>query len=116
MRNPILQVMNAGKGTTPSCPEAKFSVGDVVRVRRLKHLKHLPDRAAVAIVVPPGFPPEYALADAGDNPRPLMITKPSRAIRYIVGFDKNPTPHLLTEQDLLPSGEEPVEINFEDAP
>ena len=112
MGNLILQVLHNGYGTTPECPEAKFKPGDVVRVRRLKHLRHLPARAAIAIVVPVGFPAEYALADAHGRPRPLMTTQPRRYVSYIVGFDGDPAPHLLAERDLLPSGEPPVVVQW----
>lgn len=113
MSNPVLLIKNAGVGTTPNCV-SKFKVGDVVRVRRLKHLRHLDDRAAIAIVVPTGFPPEYALADEKGRPRPLIITKPLRSVSYIVAFSDNPSPHHLRESDLLPSNEEPVPIQWQD--
>lgn len=113
MSTPILIVHDAGVGVTPHCPDARFNIGDVVRVRRLKHLRHLPDEGAVACVVPPGFPAEYALADASGRRRPLMITKPSRLITYIVAFEDDPTPHLLREAYLLPSGKAPVSVGFE---
>lgn len=116
MSSPILQVTNAGYGEVPECPDAKFRVGDVVRVRRLKHLKHLPSIAAIAIVVPRGFPAEYALADVHKRPRPLMITEPLRCVSYIVGFDDDPTPHQLRESYLLPSDEPPVEVKWADTP
>lgn len=108
----ILHVINAGTGTTPECSEAKFKPGDVVKVRRLKHLKHLPEIAAVAVVVPPGVPAEYAWADFHKRPRPLMVTQERRYVRYIVGFDSDPTPQIIRERDLLPSGEPPVEIKY----
>lgn len=112
-RRPILLVNPVGeRGVTPSCPQALFKVGDVVRVRRLKHLRHLPDRAAVAIVVPPGFSPDHAMADAKGERRPLMHRVPLHVVTYIVAFDGDPVPHLLRERDLLPSNEAPVEIRW----
>lgn len=111
--NPLL-VVHGGYGTTPPCPEARYKVGDVVKVRRLKHLRHLPEIAAVAVVVPPGTPAEYAIADAAGRPRPLMVTAPKRVISYVVGFDCDPVPCLLCERDLLPSGEPPTDIRWQD--
>ena len=35
------------RGTTPECPEAKFKKSDVVRIRRLKHLRDRSGRAHV---------------------------------------------------------------------
>jgi hypothetical protein len=104
------------RGTTPECPVAKFKKGDVVRIRRLKHLRDLPDIAAVAVVIPPNFSPDWAMADLRGKPRPLMAQVGSKAITYIVGFDGNPTPYLIKEKYLLPSGEPPVEIKIEGAP
>lgn len=112
MANPILVVQHAGYGETPPCPQARFKPGDVVKVRRLHFLKHLPDRAAVALVVPPGVPPEYVMADAHGRPRPLMVTRRTRTVRYIVAFDGDPTPHLLQEKFLAPSREPPVPVEW----
>lgn len=103
MSNPMLVVTNAGYGSTPPCEQAKFKPGDVVKLRQLKFLKHLPQIAAIAIVVPPGVPPEYAMADAHGRPRPLMVTRGSKMIRYIVGFEDDETPHLIAEKYLKPS-------------
>ncbi|CAA7621138.1 hypothetical protein [Magnetospirillum sp. UT-4] len=114
--NPILIVKDAGHGTAPPCPAAKFGPGDVVKVRRRAHLKHLPGQAAIAVVVPPGFPAEHALADARHEPRPLMTTIPSRSITYIVAFDGNPTPHLLRETDLIATGLPKVPVGWADEP
>lgn len=100
------------RGETPPCPSAKFQRGFVVRVRRLKHLKHLPERGAVAAVVPPGFSSDWALDDLCGKPRRLMHQVPVRDVRYIVVFDNDPVPHLIRERDLLPSNEAPVEIGF----
>jgi len=104
------------RGTTPGCPEAKFKRGDVVRVRRKKHLMHLPDRAAIVTVIPPGFSPDWAMADLRGEPRPLLHAVGRSMITYIVGFDGNPKPYLLKERDLLPSNEAPVEIVVEADP
>lgn len=103
------------RGQTPECPNAKFKRGDVVRVRRLRHLRHLPDRAAIAVAIPPGFSPDWAMADLRGAPRPLMHQVGSRSITYIVGFDSNPKPYLFNERDLLPSNEPPVDIKVEKA-
>lgn len=108
--NPILVLTNAGRGETPPCPAACFKRGDVVRVRNRRYLAHFPREAIVAVAVPPGFPPEYALADLLGEVRPLMITAPSRAIKYILVVEGDRTPYLVRERDLLPSGKPPVEI------
>lgn len=100
MGNPILIVTSAGTGATPDCPEAKFSPGDMVAIRRRRHLCHLPEQGAIVVVVPPGFPPEWAMADARGAVRPLMTTVPSRCITYVVAFDGDPVPHLLREADI----------------
>lgn len=99
-------------GTTPLHPDARFKKGDVVRVRRLKHLKDLPERGAVAAVVPPGFSPDWAWDDLCGRPRRLMHQVPSRSIKCIVAFEGSLTPHLIRERDLLPTDEAPVEISF----
>lgn len=112
MHNPVLMVTNAGYGETPLCPQAKFKANDIVRLRRRKHLAGLPEKAAVAVVVPPGVPPEYAIADATKSPRPLMITRESRAVRYIVAFPDELTPRLIRECDLLPTDDPPAEVKF----
>ena len=111
---PIVQVLDAGRGETPACPEAKFKPGDVVKVRRFKHLMEYPEIAAVAVVVPPGFPAEYALADAHGKPRPLMITKPRRCVSYICGFQGDTAPVLFDEKYLRPSGEPPADVKWAD--
>jgi hypothetical protein len=100
------------RGTTPECPEALFRKGDVVRVRRLSHLKHLPEIGAVASVIPPGFSPDWAWADLCGRPRPLMHQVPSKHISYIVAFENDRRPHLLREKYLRPSGLPPTEIGF----
>lgn len=96
----ILVVKNAGYGTTPDCPAAKFKVRDICTLRK--------ERVVVAIVVPPGHPPQYALADAFKRPRPLMISRASRAVTYIIGYlDREPgqDPTLVRERDLKSTGE-----------
>jgi hypothetical protein len=99
-------------GTTPECPEAKFKRCDVVRVRRLKHLKHLPERGAVVAVIPPGFSPDWAWADTLGKPRPLMCQVGARTVTCIVAFEGDPKPHLLRETYLLPTDEPAAEIGF----
>lgn len=100
MSNHVLVVTNAGFGTTPECPTAKFKPNDICTFRK--------QRVVVAIVVPPHHPAEYALADAFKRPRPLMITEPSKAVSYIIGYlDRDPgqDPTLVRERDLRPTGE-----------
>jgi hypothetical protein len=108
--NDVLLVKDAGRGATPACPSARFNRGDVVKVRKAKALAHFPREAVVAVAIPPGFAPEYALADLVGAPRPLMITRPRRAVTYILVCEGNPTPYLARETDLLPSGKPAVEI------
>lgn len=110
--NPLLMIVNAGRGETPGCAEAMFRRGDVVRVSRRAACRHFPAEAVVAVAVPPGFPAEYALADLLGEARPLMITKPRRVIRYVLVNEGDPTPYLARESDLRPSGKEPVEIGI----
>jgi hypothetical protein len=106
----ILLVKNAGHGETPPRPNALFKCGDVVKVRDKKALAHFPRELIIAVAVPSGFPPEYALADLVGEPRPLMISKGSRAIRYILVRENDPVPYIARERDLLPSGKPRVEI------
>lgn len=98
------------KGETPSCPEAKFKRGDVVRVRRNKAVGHFPAELVVAVAIPPGFSPDYALADLVGKPRPLMCQVGSRRITYILVRENDHTPYHCGERDLMPSGKKPVEI------
>ena len=100
------------RGTTPECPEAKFKKRDVVRVRRLKHLNHLPEMGAVVAVVPPGFSPDHAWDDLHGRPRRLMYQAPSRHIMYILAFANGTAPNLLREAYLLPTNEPPADIRL----
>jgi hypothetical protein len=98
------------RGETPPCPCAKFKRGDIVRVRNTKALAHFPREAVVAVAIPPGFSPDYALADLVGEPRPLMCQVGSRAVTYILVREGDPKPYLARESGLLPSGKDPVEI------
>lgn len=96
---------------TPSCPEAIFKPGDVVKIRPLKSLQHFPSEAIVAVAVPPGFPGEYALADLLNEPRPAGdITKPRKVISYILVREGDRVPYHANEGHLMPSGKPPVEL------
>lgn len=106
MNNPLLLVKNAGHGVTPDCSVAKFARGAIVRWPRFAR----DFEAIVAVAVPPGFPAEYALADLLGEARPLMITRPSRAVMYILVREDDPKPYLAREGDLRPTGKRPVEI------
>lgn len=97
-------------GETPLCPVAKFNRGDVVKVRNKKSIRHFPREAIVAVAIPIGFSPDYALADLVGEPRPLMTRVGARVVTYILVRDGDPKPYLARESDLLPSGKEPVEI------
>lgn len=107
-----LTKLTGPRGVTPECPEAKHRVNDVVRIRRLKHLSHLPERGAVVAVVPPGFSPDWAWDDVCKRPRRLMYQAPARAVKYIVAFEGDAAPHLLKETYLLATDEPPAEISF----
>lgn len=110
MGNPLLLVKDRGHGETPPCPQAKFSRGDVVKVRNTKALKHFPREAVVAVAIPPRFSPDDALADLLAEPRPVMTQVGSRAITYILVVEGDPKPYLARERDLLESDKPPVEI------
>lgn len=103
--NPILLVTDAGHGETPACPEAKFAVNDLVTVAGNPLIPPAPTPAVVVSVVPPGFPPEYALADAAGQARPLQISKPLGHITYILGVEGDRRPHLVHEHQLAATGE-----------
>lgn len=107
MGNPILLVTNAGHGETPDCPEAEFEVGEVVIYRGERD-------CVVAAIVPPGFPPEYALADAQGKARPLMISECSRFPRYIVGRQNDRRPYLAFAAQLKSQGEAPATITWQE--
>lgn len=97
-------------GETPLCEQAKFKRGDVVKVRNRKALAHFPREAVVASAIPPGFSPDWALADLVGEPRPLMCQVGARGVTYILVRENDTKPYLIGERDLLPSGKEPVEI------
>jgi hypothetical protein len=98
------------RGETPPCPEAKFKPGDVMKVRRNKAVGHFPPELVVAVAIPPGFSPDYALADLVGEPRPLMCQVGARKITYILVRENDPKPYCASERDLLPSGKPPVEM------
>lgn len=98
------------RGETPSCPEAKFKRGDVVKVRRDKAVGHFPEELIVLVAVPPGFSPTDAVADLFGEPRPFMKQVGRRTITYILCREGDQTIYTCRERDLLPSGKEPIEI------
>jgi hypothetical protein len=98
------------RGTTPDCPGAKFKRGDVVNVSRRQGCAHLPAEMIVAVAIPPGFSPDFALADLVGEPRPLMHQVGCRAISYILVREDDPKPYRLNERDLRPSKKPPVEL------
>ena len=102
--------MKGQRGETPSCSDAKFKRGDVVKVRNTKALQRFPREAIVAVAIPPGFSPDHALADLVGEPRPLLAQVGARRVTYILVREGDPKPYLARERDLLPSGKEPVEI------
>jgi len=108
--NNTIFVLNAGKGETPICPQAIFKRGDVVKIRNKKSLSHFPREAIIAVAIPPGFSPDYALADLLGEPRPLMIREGKRCVSYILVNEGDETPYIARESDLLPSGKPPIEI------
>ncbi len=98
------------RGETPPCPEAKFSRGDIVKVRRNKAVGHFPPELVVLVAIPPGFSPDDALADLLGEPRPLMKQVGSRRITYILCQESGSKTYHCGERDILPSGKEPREI------
>ena len=110
-RGQVLRI-EGPRGTTPTAPTAKFKVRDVVKVRRLKHLRGLPEIGAIVTVIPPNFSPDWAWADTLGKPRPIMAQVGKRYVTYIVAFEGDAKPHLLREQYLLPTDEPPAEIGF----
>lgn len=99
------------RGETPSCPNAKFQRGDIVRRRNLRSMAHLPNgEFIVATAVPPGFSADYALADLVGEPRPLTAQVGARTITYILVREGDSKPYLLRETQILPSGKAPIEI------
>ena len=99
-------------GITPPEPKARFKAGETVKVRRLKHLLHLPEIGAVAAVVPIGYSPDWAWADLHKKPRPPMAQVGRRIVQYIVAFEGDTRPHLLSEKALKPSGLPPADIQI----
>ncbi|ODM71733.1 hypothetical protein [Bradyrhizobium elkanii] len=117
MSNPLLlgnviEIKDAGRGETPTCPDAKFKPGDIVKVRRTRALADFPAEMVILVAVPAGFPADYALADLVGEPRPLMIRSPRRCVTYILcEADKEPAkPYVARESDLLASGKPGFEI------
>lgn len=97
-------------GPTPPEPRALFKVNDVIKVRRLKHLRGLPEFGAIAAVVPIGYSPDWAWADLKGQPRPLMAEVGRRYVQYIVAFEGNLAPHLLREKYIVATDQPPAEI------
>lgn len=80
---------------------AKFADNSLVKVRRLKYLKHLPEVGAVVCCVPAGTSIDHVWADYRGLPRPLMVEVPARVTKYIIAFDGDPKPHVIKERDLI---------------
>lgn len=112
---PILEIKDAGYGETPEC-DSRFKVGDVVLRRKRKWLSDLPTRCVIAAVVPPGFPPEYAIADARKQPRPLMVSKGAGVVKYVVGFEGDRRPYLLSDADIKERIETGAKVTWEASP
>lgn len=98
------------RGETPRCSEARFKRGDIVLRRKLHFLQSMREEFIVLVAIPPGFSPDYALADLFDKSRPLMHRVGSKAISYLLHAEGGDRAYLLKEAHLLPSGKEPVEI------
>lgn len=97
-------------GETPVCAEARFKRGEIVKVSRRNGAAHIPAELVVAVAIPPNFSPDWALADLVGEPRPPMHQVGARTISYILVRENDPTPYLVKERDLRPSGKEPVEM------
>jgi hypothetical protein len=104
MNNPILFVKDAGRGETPPCPDAIFKRGDVVKVRNTTALAHFPREAIVASVIPPGFSPNWALADLVGEARPAMARVGARKVTYIFVVEGGAKVWRAREKDLTPTG------------
>lgn len=96
-------------------PDAKFPDNSIVRVRRLKHLRHLPEVAAVVCCVPAGVSPDHVWADYRGVERPFMCQVPARVTMYLIAFEGRPAPQLIRESELLASEGEAV-ISFAASP
>jgi hypothetical protein len=111
--NGLVTTITGARGTTPECVGAKFARGQVVRVRRLKHLRSLPELGVVAVAISPGFSPDWAWDDLRGLPRRLMAQVGSRVITYLVAFEGDDCPHILRESSLLPApGHATAEVSF----
>lgn len=97
------------RGETPAC-ESKFKHGDVVKVRDTKALHHFPREAVVAGVIPPDFPPDWALADLLGKPRPLLHQVGKNRVSYILVTESDRTPYLADDRHLLPNSKPAVDI------
>lgn len=75
------------RGTTPEWPAALFAKGDVVRLRKLKHLSHLPEIGVVVATVPPGFSSDWVVDDLFSRPRRLMCVVAKKYLLYLVAFE-----------------------------
>jgi hypothetical protein len=92
-------------GTTPACPQAKFTAGDVVRLRKLHWLgPEGGQTGVVATVVPPGFSPDWAWADLRKEPRPLMCQVGARVVSYILALESGKA-LLIKERYLIGTGQ-----------
>lgn len=88
---PVLVIKNAGYGETSTPDNAKFKIGDAASARHNEG--HWEDCAIIA-VVPPRYPPEWALHDALKQPRPLMVSQnKKRSITYCVRRENQPEHH-----------------------
>lgn len=106
----VLHIQDAGHGTTPDCPQARYAKGQIVTRRAARWLAGKPMVCLIIAVVPPGFPADYALADAAGTARPLVTGKPRRVVSYIVGFEGHLAPALLLERDILSATGETAEV------
>lgn len=104
MNNPILFIKDAGHGETPPCPDAIFKRGDVVKVRNTKALAHFPREAIIAGAIPPGFSPDWALADLVGEARPALAQVGARKVTYILVVEGGTKVWLAREKNLTPTG------------
>lgn len=100
------------RGATPPCPEARFKRGEVVKRRKVKPLIMFPDEFIIAVAIPPGFSPDYALADLVGKPRPFMVRLGDRSITYLCVREDDNGSYLIKERYLLPTGKPSVEIGI----
>lgn len=82
MPNPVIHVLDAGRGETPVPADALLQPGQTLACMQADGSNL---DAMILAVVPPGVSPEHAVADQTGSPRPLMITRNAkRTNQYVI--------------------------------